>query len=264
MRTLRDGARPAREGRRIARRPIQERLARLDWEAIARSLDERGSATTPALLDAGECAALVRLWADERRFRSRVDMARLRFGVGAYQYFAAPPPPPVAGLRAHRQPLDGGDGRGGALSARAGCVPRALRGPRADAAHPAAPPLHGRRLQLPASGPLRRARLSAPAHLRALPPRRGLRGRRAPARRAAAARAVARRGGRPRARRGGHLPEPPPAGGGRARQLPRDRAPRRQPGDCRRAPEPRHHLPRRRVSGTTLSCSLREANPPNG
>ena len=101
MRTLRDGARPAREGRRIARRPIQERLARLDWEAIARSLDERGSATTPALLDAGECAALVRLWADERRFRSRVDMARLRFGVGEYKYFAAPLPPLVAGLRVH-------------------------------------------------------------------------------------------------------------------------------------------------------------------
>src|SRR5205814_7981709 len=49
------------------------------------------------------------------------------------------------------------------------------RGPRADAAHPAPPPLHGRRLQLPASGPLRRARLSPPAHLRARPPRRGLR-----------------------------------------------------------------------------------------
>src|SRR2546426_6087162 len=103
MRTLRDGARPAREGRRIARRPIQERLARLDWEAIARSLDERGSATTPALLDAGECAALVRLWADERRFRSRVDMARLRFGVGEYKYFAAPLPPLVAGLRVDRK-----------------------------------------------------------------------------------------------------------------------------------------------------------------
>src|SRR2546425_785607 len=33
MRTLRDGARPAREGRRIARRPIQERRAGLGWEA---------------------------------------------------------------------------------------------------------------------------------------------------------------------------------------------------------------------------------------
>src|SRR5205814_7245179 len=65
-----------------------------------------------------------------------------------------------------------------------------------------------RSLQLPAPGPLRRARLPPPAHLRALPPGHGLRGWRAPARRAAAARAVARRGRRPRARGGGHLPEP--------------------------------------------------------
>src|SRR5256712_2006887 len=96
-----DAARQAREGRGIARRSIQERFARLDWEAIARSLDERGCATTPALLDAGECTALGRLWADERRFRSRIDMARLRFGVGEYRYFAAPLPPLVATLRAH-------------------------------------------------------------------------------------------------------------------------------------------------------------------
>src|SRR5207245_7298038 len=110
-----------------------------------------------------------------------------------------------------------------ALSARPGGVSRALRGPWADAAPPAPPPLHGRRLQLPAPGPLRRARLPPPAHLRALPPGHGLRGWRAPARRAAAARAVARRGRRPRARGGGPPPEPPPAGGGGPVQLPRHR-----------------------------------------
>src|SRR5207244_2976974 len=95
------GSAPRAAPRAIARRSIQERLARLGWEAVARSLDERGCATTPALLDAGECAALVRLSADERRFRSRIDMARLRFGVGEYRYFATPLPPLVAALRAH-------------------------------------------------------------------------------------------------------------------------------------------------------------------
>src|SRR2546428_10489314 len=96
-----DAARQAREGRGIARRSIQERFARLDWEAIARSLYERGCATTPALLDAGEGIALGRLWADERRFRSRIDMARLRFGVGEDRFFAAPLPPVVSELRDH-------------------------------------------------------------------------------------------------------------------------------------------------------------------
>jgi len=86
---------------RIAGRSITERLARVDWAAIERSLDERGYGTTPPLLDAGECVELIRLFADERRFRSRIDMARHRFGVGEYKYFAEPLPPVVAALRAH-------------------------------------------------------------------------------------------------------------------------------------------------------------------
>src|SRR5213593_3604613 len=83
---------------------IAARLGRLDWEAMARALDERGYATTPPLLPASECAALVRLFDDERRFRSRIDMARYRFGVGEYKYFAAPLPPVVAALRTHAYP----------------------------------------------------------------------------------------------------------------------------------------------------------------
>ena len=61
---------------------VADRLRRLDWPAIEQSLDERGYATTPRLLGRAECAALARLFTDERRFRSRVDMARFRFGVG--------------------------------------------------------------------------------------------------------------------------------------------------------------------------------------
>jgi uncharacterized protein len=94
-----DPARRAREGRPIARPSIPERLARLDWGAIGGSLDERGYATTPAILEARECARLAALWAVERRFRSRIDMARFRFGEGEYRYFAAPLPRAVAALR---------------------------------------------------------------------------------------------------------------------------------------------------------------------
>jgi hypothetical protein len=78
---------------------IPERLGGLDWEAIERGLADWGWAKTPPLLTAAECADLVALYADGGRFRSRVDMARYRFGVGEYQYFARPLPPIVAALR---------------------------------------------------------------------------------------------------------------------------------------------------------------------
>lgn len=78
---------------------LARRCAALPWEALAAALDERGFATTGPLLDGADCAALVDLYGDEARFRSRVDMARFRFGEGEYKYFAAPLPEPVATLR---------------------------------------------------------------------------------------------------------------------------------------------------------------------
>jgi len=85
----------------VAGRSIKDRLAGLDWEAIEHALDERGYATTPTLLSREECAELVGLFGDERRFRSRIDMARYRFGIGEYKYFAEPLPRAVAALRMH-------------------------------------------------------------------------------------------------------------------------------------------------------------------
>ncbi len=83
---------------------IEARLERVDWTEMARALDERGWATTPPLLTAAECAELIRLYLDERRFRSRVDMARFRFGEGEYKYFADPLPPVVRALRRYAYP----------------------------------------------------------------------------------------------------------------------------------------------------------------
>ena len=83
---------------------IEARLERVDWAEVAQALDERGWATTPPLLTVAECAELIRLYPDERRFRSRVDMARFRFGVGEYKYFANPLPPVVRELRRHAYP----------------------------------------------------------------------------------------------------------------------------------------------------------------
>ena len=76
-----------------------ERLAALDWAAIAASLDAIGCATTGPLLRAEECAALVNAYASDPAFRSRVVMARHGFGRGEYKYFAYPLLDVVAQLR---------------------------------------------------------------------------------------------------------------------------------------------------------------------
>jgi len=83
---------------------IQARLAALDWKAIEESLWRFGYAKAGPVLTPAECAELIATYADAGRFRSRVDMARFKFGVGDYQYFAAPLPPLVQALRTHAYP----------------------------------------------------------------------------------------------------------------------------------------------------------------
>jgi hypothetical protein len=78
---------------------FKRRLETLDWNAIARALDERGYATIPALLTSERCAGLCAMYDERERFRSRVVMERVRFGVGEYKYFASPLPPLVAAIR---------------------------------------------------------------------------------------------------------------------------------------------------------------------
>jgi hypothetical protein len=72
---------------------------RIDWGALAASLDERGYATVPGLIGPAACRALAALYDEPAHFRSRVVMARHGFGRGEYQYFRYPLPPLVAGLR---------------------------------------------------------------------------------------------------------------------------------------------------------------------
>lgn len=79
---------------------VAARLDTLDWDAIERQLWDLGYARTPPVLTPSECESVVALYADDSRFRSRVDMERYRFGRGDYKYFAAPLPPLVQGLRA--------------------------------------------------------------------------------------------------------------------------------------------------------------------
>jgi hypothetical protein len=83
---------------------LHKRLATLDWQTLEQSLWERGYAKTPPVLTPQECAELTALYPAKTKFRSRVDMARHRFGVGEYQYFANPLPPLVQDLRTHLYP----------------------------------------------------------------------------------------------------------------------------------------------------------------
>src|SRR3954454_18951128 len=83
---------------------VGERIAALDWERLAATLDARGAAVTPPLLPPDECAGLVALYGDETRFRKRIEMARHGYGEGDYQYFARPLPPLVEALRAALYP----------------------------------------------------------------------------------------------------------------------------------------------------------------
>ncbi len=75
------------------------RIAALDWDAVAASLDREGWAVLPDLLSDRMCDEVTALYAQRDLFRSEVQMARHGFGRGEYRYFAYPLPSPVADMR---------------------------------------------------------------------------------------------------------------------------------------------------------------------
>jgi len=79
---------------------IDTRVEAVDWASVSTHLDGYGWAILKTLLTADECEAIAGLYDDDRRFRSRVVMARHGFGRGEYKYFAYPLPDTVAALRA--------------------------------------------------------------------------------------------------------------------------------------------------------------------
>jgi uncharacterized protein len=76
-----------------------DRAAGVDWRQVAASLDERGYATTAALLTNEECRRLAALYDRDEVFRSRVVMQRHAFGRGEYKYLRYPLPNIVEALR---------------------------------------------------------------------------------------------------------------------------------------------------------------------
>jgi uncharacterized protein len=68
------------------------------------ALESHGYSVVPQLLSPTECAAIVALYEDRDRFRSRVHMERHGFGQGEYKYFSYPLPERIASLRENLYP----------------------------------------------------------------------------------------------------------------------------------------------------------------
>ncbi len=71
----------------------------LDWSAIAEAFDQDCYALLPPLLTPAERACIIALEKEDAHFRTRINMARHRFGEGRYGYFSNPIPPLVAEMR---------------------------------------------------------------------------------------------------------------------------------------------------------------------
>lgn len=78
---------------------LSERVANLDWDSLQQSLDMHGYAKIPSLLNKPECKEIIATYEVQDHFRSTIDMARYRFGIGEYKYYNAPLPDLLQQLR---------------------------------------------------------------------------------------------------------------------------------------------------------------------
>lgn len=74
-------------------------LSKLPWADVREGLWSLGYGRLGRILERQECEQLRSLYSNATLFRSRVDMARFRFGRGEYQYFAYPLPALVEQVR---------------------------------------------------------------------------------------------------------------------------------------------------------------------
>lgn len=128
------------------------------WPNVVADLEQRGYAIPQIpLLTPDECAELREHFDDDRMFRSTVDMARYRFGLGTYRDYAYDLPPVVAAIRETAYPalavlanvLERAAGPARPVSPGAGGVSGALPRCRPGQAHTADPALRQREFQHP-------------------------------------------------------------------------------------------------------------------
>src|SRR5258705_13562169 len=76
----------------------------IDWEHSRSQLDDRGFMLISGVLAKKTCEEVAGYYADDRRFRSRIEMARYSFGRGEYKYLNYPLPEIVQHIRASIYP----------------------------------------------------------------------------------------------------------------------------------------------------------------
>ena len=83
---------------------IDERVAAVPWNLVARDLDAEGHAVIKGLLSSSECDDVRSLYQNEKIFRSHIVMERHGFGRGEYRYFSYPLPELIATMRTSLYP----------------------------------------------------------------------------------------------------------------------------------------------------------------
>jgi hypothetical protein len=78
---------------------MQSQILQLPWSKVRTDLWTLGYGRLGQVLEPQQCEGLRALYSRPETFRSRIDMARFRFGQGEYQYFAYPLPGLVEELR---------------------------------------------------------------------------------------------------------------------------------------------------------------------
>lgn len=74
-------------------------LPAINWDQTNESLNNKGYAMLPGVLNEVECKSLIDLYDDSSRYRSVINMQRYRFGKGEYKYFNYPLPEKLHVLR---------------------------------------------------------------------------------------------------------------------------------------------------------------------
>jgi hypothetical protein len=84
--------------------PVPIREHEIDWGSARSQLDDRGFALIPGVLTEKTCEEIAAYYADDHRFRARIEMSRYSFGQGEYKYFNYPLPQIVQQLRSSVYP----------------------------------------------------------------------------------------------------------------------------------------------------------------
>ena len=78
---------------------IQAQLEMVDWQHIQQQLAQKGYVVVPKIFSSAQCQATAELFSSTSIFRKIVIMARHRFGLGEYKYFAYPLPSEIQTMR---------------------------------------------------------------------------------------------------------------------------------------------------------------------